>query len=160
MTTMQELSTDLRAFVNMYKWQRIDPVPFAPMSKPLSEARVGLVVMACMTMPDQEPFDVSQPDNDPSIRIVPSDADPQTLVNTYRDQGFDHAGLAEDANLLIPLDRLREMASQGEIGELSPRVISICGHLPHPKELMDSTAPAIARLFLDDDADVVLLVPA
>ena len=55
----------------MYKWQRIDPVPFAPMSKPLSEARVGLVVMACMTMPDQEPFDVSQPDNDPSIRIVP-----------------------------------------------------------------------------------------
>ena len=112
MTTMEELSTDLRAFVNMYKWQRIDPVPFAPMSKPLSEARVGLVVTACMTMPDQEPFDASQPDNDPSIRIVPSDR-PQTLVNTYREQGFDHAGLAEDANLLIPLDRLREMAVPG-----------------------------------------------
>jgi len=160
MTTMEELSSELRTFVNLYKWQRIDPVPFATMRRPLREARIGLVVTACMTMPEQEPFDANQPDNDPSIRVVPAQTDPQVLVNTYAEQAFDHAGLAEDANLLVPIDRIREMAEGGEIGELSPRVVSLCGHLPHPKVLMRDTAPAIARLFLDDGVDVAMLVPA
>ena len=72
MTTMEKLDPDLRAFLTMYKWTQIDPVPWAPFAKPLSECRIGLVVHACMTMPDQPPFNAELPDNDPSIRIVPT----------------------------------------------------------------------------------------
>jgi D-proline reductase (dithiol) PrdB len=160
MATLEGLPEELRTFVNMYAWRRNDPVPWAEPRKPLAQSRVGLVVNACMTMPDQPPFRTEAPDFDPSLRIVPSDTDPQTLVNTYPGQAFDHAGLRADANLLIPLDRLREMTASGEIGGLTPRTVSLCGHLPHPQQLIDETAPQIAKLFEEDGADVVLLVPA
>ena len=160
MTTMEKLNPDLRAFLTMYKWARIDPVPWAVLAKPLAESRIGLVVNACMTMPDQPPFNAELPDNDPSIRTVPSDTDPLALENTYPGQGFDHAGLEADPNLLVPLDRLREMVTSGELGELGPRVVSLCGHLTKPKVLIEETAPEIARMFVEDGIGVAVLVPA
>lgn len=160
MTTMDKLTPDLRTFVKMYKWQRVDPVPWALQTAPLGESRVGLVALACMTMPDQPPFEAEQPDNDASLRIIPADTDPCALVNTYPGQSFDHAGLSLDANLLVPLDRLRDMVREGEIGEIAPRVASICGHLPKPQRLLKETAPQIALMFAEDMVDVALLVPA
>lgn len=160
MTTMEKLDPGLRTFLTTYKWVRNDPVPWAVPRKALSESRVGLVVLACMTMPDQEPFDAEQPGNDPSIRVVPSATDPRDLVNTFPGQGFDHAGLQADPNLLIPLDRLREMVAAGEIGGIGPRTVSLCGHITKPKVLIRETAPKIAQMFVDDGIDVALLVPA
>ena len=160
MATMDELEPGVRAFVQMYGWQRIDPVPWTDVWKALSRSRVGLVVTACMTMPGQPPFTAEAPGNDASMRIIPADTDPAALVNTFPGQAFDHSGLEADANLLVPLDRLAQMAVQGEIGEISPRVVSLCGHLPKPQRLMAETAPQVAQLFVEDGADVVLLVPA
>ena len=160
MAKMEELDPKLRTFIEMYAWRRNDPVPWAAPRKPLRDSRVGLVVTPCQTMPDQPPFQPVEPDFDASIRIVPSDVRPQTMVNTYPQQAFDHTGLMEDANVLIPLDRLREMTSSGEIGGVTPRTVSLCGHLPHPQRLIDETAPEIARIFAEDGADAVLLVPA
>lgn len=160
MSTLEELAPDVRAFVKAYGWHRIDPVPWAQPAAALTDSSVGLVVTACMTMPEQQPFEAEQPENDASIRIVPSETDPSILVNTFPGQAFDHAGLEADANLLVPLDRLREMEARGEIGGMSPRTVSLCGHLPKPQRLIDETAPWIARMFVEDGADTVLLVPA
>jgi D-proline reductase (dithiol) PrdB len=160
MARMEDLPPEVKTFVQMYAWQRIDPVPWTKVRKPLADSRIGLVVTACMTMPGQEPFHADQPGNDPSVRVISSVAPPSALVNTYSTQAFDHAGLQADANLLVPLDRLREMAVVSEIGELAPRTVSLCGHLPKPRVLMDETAPGIARLFVDECVDAVLLVPA
>ncbi len=160
MATVEELPPDVRAFVQMYKWHRIDPVPWALPALPLSQSRVGLVATACMVGDGQPPFVAEQPENDPSIRVVPSGMDPADLINTFPGQAFDHAGLSADANLLVPLDRLRELAAAGKIGELAPRTVSLCGHIAKPKRLIEDSAPEIARLFRDDAVDVVLLVPA
>lgn len=160
MAYMNKLDRELRTFLQMYKWQRIDPVPWSKPDKPLEKARLGLVVTACMTLPTQPPFEAHRPENDPSVRIFGLDTDPATLVNTYPEQNFDHEGLKRDANLLVPIDRLHEMVADGEIGEMAPQVVSLCGHLPKPKALMEETAPLIAHTFLQDEADIVLLVPA
>lgn len=160
MATMESLNRELRTFLQMYKWHRIDPVPWTEPKKRLAESRVGLVANACMTMPGQPPFEAERPNNDPSIRVIPTEVDPRVLVNTYPGQAFDHAGLEADPNLLVPLDRLREMAKNGEIGGLTERTVSLCGHLPKPQALIEYVAPEIARMFVDDGADVVVLVPA
>jgi len=160
MATMEELSPDVRDFLKVYQWHRIDPVPWADFDVALADSKVGLVVTACMTNPDDPPFHAEQPDNDPSIRIVHAETDPAALVNTFPGQAFDHAGLEADANLLVPIDRLREMAAAGTIGALIPRVVSLCGHLPKPRRLIENIAPEIARLFAVDEADAVILVPA
>lgn len=160
MARLEDQPKELQTFIEMYAWRRNDPVPWAKPSKPLSESRVGLVVMPCETLPDQPGFEAHEPDFDPTMRIIPSDADARTFVNWYPEQAFDHAGLQADPNLLIPLDRLHEMAAAGEIGDVTQSTVALCGHLPHPQRLIDETAPAIAELFVRDHADVVLLVPA
>lgn len=160
MATMEELAPEVRNFIRAYQWHRIDPVPWTEPKAPLGRARVGLVVTACMTNPGDPPFQAEKPGNDASIRIVPSDTDPASLVNTFPGQAFDHVGVEADANLLVPLDRLHEMVESKEVGEIAPRTVSICGHLPKPRRLIEHTAPEIAKLFVDDGVDVVLLVPA
>lgn len=160
MATMSGLDPELRAFLTMYKWQRIEQVPWAEVKESIERSRVGVVVTACMTAPDQPPFDAYQPENDASMRVYPPHTLPSTLVNTYPEQSFDHAALQQDANVLVPLDRLREMVDNGEIGELGPRVVSLCGHLPKPQRLIAETAPEIARMFLEDEVDCALIVPA
>lgn len=160
MATLEELPPDVRDFVRVYQWHRIDPVPWAEPRVPLAEARVGLVALACMINPGDPPFHAEEPENDPSIRIIHDTTDPASLVNTFPGQAFDHAGLAADANLLVPLDRLRELVAAGEIGELAPRGVSMCGHITKPRRLIEDVAPEIARMFVADRADVVLLVPA
>ena len=157
MAKISELPAGVRAFVSSYGWQHIDPVPWAVPAKRLNVSRIGLVVTACMTLSDQAPFQAEQPENDASIRVVPSQTDPDALVNTFAGQAFDHAGLRADANLLVPLDRLHELAAAGEIGEVSPRTVSLCGHLPKPRKLMRETAPEVAQMFVEDGADAVLL---
>lgn len=159
---MAELSTmpkDVADFVRMYRWHGNDPVPWAVWDRRLSESRIGLVVMACMVMPDQEPFDAEKPGNDPSLRVIPEGTDPAVLVNTFAGQAFDHSGLFADADLLVPLDRMRELADRQVIGALG-LTISLCGHLPKPQLFIDETAPRIAGLFADDGSDAALLVPA
>lgn len=160
MAKMEDLPPGVRAFVSTYGWHRIDPVPWADVRMPLAMSRVGLVVTACMTMRGQAPFEAERPDNDASIRVVPSVTAPRELVNTFPGQAFDHAGLAADANLLVPLDRLRELAATDEIGEIAQRTVSLCGHLPKPRALIEETAPRVAEMFVADRAHVVLLVPA
>lgn len=160
MTTVEKLSPELRTFVKMYKWQRIDPVPWAEPLGLLADSRVGLVITACMTREDQPPFQAERPGNDQSMRLIPSDMDPGELVNTYADQAFDHVGLQQDANLLVPLDRLRDLERSGEIGSIASQTVSLCGHIAKPQELVEKTAPQIALLFAEDLVDVVLLVPA
>lgn len=160
MATMQELAPETRDFVKAYQWQRIDPVPWAEVRVPIERARLGLVITACMTNKGDVPFQAEKPENDASIRIIRSDIDPTSLVNTYAQQAFDHAGLESDPNLLIPLDRLHELVRDGEVGEVAPRTVSLCGHITKPRRLIEATAPEIARLFVNDDVDTVLLVPA
>jgi D-proline reductase (dithiol) PrdB len=160
MAEIKDLSGELQQFVRTYAWQHIDPVPWAEPKAPASSLRVGLVVTACEKLPDQEHFTGMDTGGDPTFRIFSADGSVSDLVNDYAEQAFDHAGLHADPNLLVPLDRMREMARAGTIGEFSPRVVSMCGHIPKPRRLIDETAPQIANLFAEDGAGAVVLVPA
>jgi D-proline reductase (dithiol) PrdB len=72
---------------------------------------------------------------------------------------FDHAGIRRDPNVAFPLDRLRELAAPGEIGEVSPRHLSFMGSITAPGRLASRTAPEAAQLLVDDQVDLALLFP-
>lgn len=160
MAEMRDLPVQVRQFLSTYAWQRIDPVPWTEPKAPASSLRVGLVAAACEKLPDQPHFTGMDTGGDPTFRVVSADTAASELANDYPEQAFDHAGLSQDPNLLVPLDRMREMAEAGAIGEFSPRVVSMCGHIPKPQRLIDETAPQIAQLFAEDGAGAVVLVPA
>lgn len=159
MAYLSELPLALRLFLRTYRWRRIDPVPWAPLKRPLPEAKVAIVSTAGLVLPGQEPFDNDVRGGDWSFREVPAGADTSTLVDTHRSSSYDHAGVHADANLAFPLDRLRELADDGIVGAVSHRHFSFMGSITAPGRLVGESAPAVADALAQDEVDAVLLVP-
>jgi D-proline reductase (dithiol) PrdB len=159
MAELTDFSLRWQLFLRGYRWRRIDPVPWTPLRKPLSDCRVGLVTSAGFSLPDQEPFDETVPGGDVSFRVIPADADVRKLVNSQRSAAFDHRGMLEDPNLAFPLDRLRDLVARGRLGSLAPSALSFMGSITAPGRLIQRTAPEAAALLVDERADIALLVP-
>ncbi len=154
-----EFSLTVRLFLKTYYWRKIDPVPWTPLRKPLSQCKVALVSSAGFVLPDQPHFDESFRGGDPSFREIPAEVDVRTLVETHRSETFDHTGLQQDPNVAFPIDRIREMAAAGRIGAVNRRHLSCMGSITAPGRLMRDTAPPAVRLLVEDQVDVALLVP-
>jgi D-proline reductase (dithiol) PrdB len=154
-----EFSLRWRLFLRRYQWRRIDPVPWAPLRKPLARCRVALVTSAAFSLPGQPLFDATLKGGDPSFREIPGDVDVATLVENHRSELFDHAAMRRDPNLAFPADRLRELAERGRIGSVAPRHLSFMGSITAPGRLVREQAPQAARLLVADGVDVALLVP-
>ena len=73
--------------------------------------------------------------------------------------GYNTRKVSEDPNCVFLIDRLRELASEGVIGDLNHRAFSFMGYIPVPKRLLEERAPVVARKLKQDAVDLVLLVP-
>jgi len=156
---LSEFSLKYKLFLKAYPWRRIDPVPWAPLQKPLKDSRLALVSSAGLVLPGQNPFDESIRGGDYSVREIPSDTDVSTLIDTHRSDLYDHAGLRRDPNLAFPLDRLRELVQKKRIGSLNHRQLSYMGSITAPGRLVKKTAPRDVRRLVEDGVDAALLVP-
>jgi D-proline reductase (dithiol) PrdB len=159
MVRIRDLRLSLRLFARTYPWRKVDPIPRTILTKPLEECRVALVSSAGLVPPTDRPFDDSIRGGDFSHRVVPADIDVQSLKEYHRSDAFDHSGVEADRNLGMPLDRLRELAAVGFIGEVAPRHVSLMGSITAPGRLVKHTLPRVAGLLLEDAVDVALLVP-
>lgn len=159
MGELTEFPPPLRLFLKAYPWRRIEPVPWAPLSRPLSECRVALVSSAGFVLRGQEGFDPRDRGGDPSFRQIPGDARVEDLIESHRSRSFDHSGMRRDPNLALPLDRLRELAARGRIGSVNRRHLSFMGSITAPGRLVRETAPEAAEWLVEDAVDVALLVP-
>jgi D-proline reductase (dithiol) PrdB len=154
-----EFSLTVRLFLKAYAWRRIDPVPWTPLKKPLSQSKLALVSSAGFVMPDQTHFDESVKGGDPSFREISANCEVRTLLETHRSESFDHTGIQQDPNLAFPIDRVCELAAAGRIGSVNRRHLSCMGSITAPGRLTSVTAPPAARLLVEDGVDVALLVP-
>src|SRR5262245_6504533 len=159
MGELNEFSLTVKLFLKAYSWRKIDPVPWAPLEKPLSECRLALVSTAAFVLSGQPPFDESIRGGDFRFREIPSIADVRQLIESHRSESFDHAGIHQDPNLAFPLDRTRELAERGRIGQVNRRHLSFMGSITAPGRLIQQTAPAAAQLLVEDAVDVALLLP-
>ncbi len=159
MGDVDEFTLLIRAYLKAYRWRRIDPVPWAPLQKPLSECRLALVSSAGFVLPKQEPFDESVRGGDVSFRKVPSDAPTAELIDTHRSDSFDHTGMSRDSNLAFPIDRVRELVASGRIDSVEDSHLSFMGAITTPGRLVRDTAPQAARWLVDQRIDIALLVP-
>lgn len=159
MGSLAEFPLHYRAFLRAYPWRRIDPVPWSPLRRPLAESRIGVVTTAGLVAPGDNPFDPTVLGGDYTFRILRGDMRLPLLVETHRSKLWDHSGFARDPNVVLPLDRLREMVAAGRLGTLNGRHLSFMGSLTAPGRLIARSAPEAAELFVADQVDVALLVP-
>ena len=156
---LSEFSFTLRTFLRAYPWRRINPVPWTPLQKPLSECRLAIVSSAGFVLRGQEPFDESVRGGDVTVRQIVSDASVSDLVDTHRSESFDHKGMSSDPNLAFPLQRARELVASGRVGSLAARHLSFMGSITAPGRLVRDSAPAAVTTLVDDAVDIALLVP-
>lgn len=159
MARLHDLPLWLRTTLKVYPWRRIDPVPCAPLRRPISDSRVALVTTAGLVPDGQPPFDDRIKGGDYSYRVISRDADVQMLGEFHRSESFDHSGILKDRNVALPLDRLRELVRAGEVGDVAPRHLSFMGSITAPGRLIKHTAPHAAGLLVEDQVDIALLVP-
>jgi len=135
-------------------------IPWARVAKPVQHSAIALVTTAGVHLASEPPFDMSDPEGDPSFRVIPGDADPAQLHITHR--YYDHAAADRDINVVLPIGRLRELVDEKRVGAVAPRIYGFMGHIDgrHLTTLIDETAPAVADRLLADGADAAFLTPA
>jgi len=140
-----------------YRWSdnRGVPVPWTPLTKPLAKCRVALASSGGVYVEGQRPFHFK---DDSSMRVVPADTDVARLRIAHF--GYPTKDAETDPNCVFPLERLREMAADGTIGELSPRAFTFMGGIYSQRRVMEDLVPAILDAVRQDDVDLFYIVPA
>jgi len=157
-----------------HEWEdrwRYDTGPFAPLTKPLAECRLGLLTAtghfvegddpaplgeAGLTQEEAIPRILEFARAEPILSAIPFDTPPERL--RARHPGIDIRAYVEDPNVAFPLERLREFVAEGVIGELLPAAYSFVG-ITAQTSLLKKEGPAWAERFRDERADAMLLVP-
>ncbi len=148
-------------FADAYQAQQSQgAIPWVKPPKPLNQAKLALVTTAGIHHQDQQPFDMSDSDGDPSYRELNG----KRLFSDFQitHDYYDHSDARKDPNIIFPLDRLRELVNEGVLGSLAQSHYALMGHIDgrHIPTLVEKTAREIARKLKADQVDLVLLTPA
>ena len=134
--------------------------PWTPLNKEISTCRIALITTGGVHLKSQASFDMFNPSGDPSYREIPADipADQLSIAHNY----YDHKDADRDVNIIFPYERLRELAQQGEIGEVNDRHFSFMGHIAGDliDALVKNTGPRVVDSLVEDSVDAVVLTPA
>ena len=141
-----------------YHWAHFDEVPFAPLSKPLSESRIALAStsdVAVRAEGDEE---------DPTHRIlvgnvysIPSDT-PLDMLYSRQEHYDTYATHIDDVNSYFPITRLYELVEEGRIGSVAARAHGVYTSYSH-RRTMEHDGPEVLRRCREDGVDVALLTP-
>ncbi|MGE5238190.1 MAG: glycine/sarcosine/betaine reductase selenoprotein B family protein [Chloroflexota bacterium] len=134
-------------------------IPWTPVVKRLRESSVSIVTTAGVHRKDQMPFDMNDPNGDPSLRVIDG-ADSVGHLKITHDY-YDHKDADKDINIVFPIDRLREFEKAGLIKEVAAVHFCFMGHIlgPHIRTLTEVTAPEAAERLKSEGVDIVLLTP-
>jgi D-proline reductase (dithiol) PrdB len=139
------------------------PIPWTPVTRPLSESKVALLSTAGLSMKGDAPFDMEMERRnpvrgDPSWRALRADATSASIEanHLHIDTGY----ILRDLNVALPLERLRALVEQGAVGAVAETHYSIMGYQGNDTSVLEAeSAPEIAARMKDEQVDLALLAP-
>jgi len=145
---------------NPYRWAHNVDAPFAPLKTPLKHSRVALLTTAAPFKPDAGDQGPRAPYNAAAkfteVYSMPIEPSPDLRISHL---GYDRKHTsAEDINTYFPLERMKEAASEGRIGELNTRFYGL-PTLRSQRLTTQRDAPWILELCREDEIDAAILVP-
>lgn len=136
---------------------RFDAQPWVS-GPPLRERRVALVTTAGLHRRSERPFDGAASPSATDYRVIPADTPAGELVMSHLSVNFDRTGFQQDINVVFPLQRLQELAAEGEVGSVAEFHYSFMG-APWPPTRFEGKARELADLLKRDAVDGVMLGP-
>lgn len=146
-------------FDNPYRWAHNRDVPFAALTRPLARNRVGLITTAAPFKPDAgdqgpwAPYNASAKFT--NVYSMPITSSPDLRIAHL---GYDRKHTsAEDINSYFPLERLKEAAADGRMGELNSRFYGV-PTLRSQRLTTERDAPEVLDMCREDGVDAAILV--
>ena len=148
-----------KRLVDSYTPWESEGIPWTPVTKPLHQSRVALITTAGVHHRNQTPFNMLDPNGDPTYREIDGTKPLSDLMITH--DYYDHADADRDMNIVFPLDRLKEFEKEKYIGEIADLHYSFMGHIvgPYIPVLIAKNAPEVAQKLKADGTDIALLTP-
>jgi D-proline reductase (dithiol) PrdB len=144
---------------NPYQYAQFAEVPFAPLAKPLSQARLALVTTAAPYRPELGAQGAGAPYNAAAkfyaVYSGDTDADHDLRVSHV---AVDRAHQSDDANCWFPLPALRRAVASRRIASLARRFHGAPTNRSQRHTLAVDAHEVLARC-REDGADAVVLVP-
>ena len=159
MPRLEILSEVQRRMLEFFPCVESDDVPWTPLDRDLSDSTVAIVTTAGLHLRDDKPFNRDHPGGESTYRIIPSDSDTADIVQSHVSIGFDRTAIYRDINITFPIDRMRELVEQGEIGALAPNNYSFMGALRDCTIVAEQTGPEVAQRLKDEGVNLVFLTP-
>lgn len=120
---------------------------------PLARRRVALVSSAALYRRGEAPFLPGSGE----FRALPADLPPGEILMSHVSINFDRSGWQRDLNVAYPIDRLRELAAEGVIGEVASTHYSVMGSTD--PQAMAASADAIAAQMRAEGVGGAILCP-
>ncbi len=133
--------------------------PWATAAEDILQGPIALVTTAGVHLIGQPPFDMDDPEGDASFREIPSSTPAGTLTITH--DYYDHRDADADINVVLPMERLKDLEAEGFTGKIARRHFSFMGHIlgSRLERLVGVTAPAVAAEMKKDGIRAALLTP-
>jgi len=140
-----------------YPFPSFQETPWAPVRIPLAKGRLAVISTAALCRRNIDPPFADTVEGDPQILELPGDVKASELISSHTHIPQD--AILADANVALPLDALRKMVRDRQIGEMAPRFFSLIGYRTRADEVATQTATRIAAALRDDGVTHALLVP-
>ena len=142
-----------------YQWAHFEDVPFAHLTKPLSECRAALVSTSDVAVrnADGDGRDKKHEMLVGNAYCIPTDTPAERLFS--RQEHYDkYATHLDDVNSYFPISRLMEQVEKGRLGSLAPRCHGVYTAYSQNRTL-EVDAPEVLNRCREDEVDIAVLTP-
>ena len=147
-------------WVDSGEFVKSQDIPWSSLDKPASACKLAFITTGGFYVSGQEPFNMDDPEGDPSFREIPSVIDPSLLQISHN--YYDHRDAEVDPNIILPVGIAQKLVEMGDVKEINHRFFSFMGHLTGDQleTLQIETAPEVAKLLVADGVEIAILTPA
>ena len=160
------LPGSLASYYRALPLEKVEPIPWTPLAKPVEECCFSLVTSAGLYLKGkQQPFSLDGERKnpfwgDPAYRAMPRDVKQEEIGIAHLH--INNADLEADMNIVLPVHRFLELEAAGEISSLAPTSYSFMGYQgfpPNTDEWEKRYGPEMAARMKEEEVDAALLTP-
>ena len=139
-----------------YRWYEADCAPpLKALSKPIAQSRIGVLATSGTYVAGQVAYHYK---DDTSLRTIPKNTPTGELRFAHITENFLQDS-RRDPNCTLPIDALRKLQAERQIGEVADDLLSCMGGIYSQRRVCEELIPAVRERFEAQQVDAVLLIP-